>query len=119
MVVFIVSFLVMKYRVLIWILSDGALIRVLEKRFDGLKCRKPLLQSSLSRNVVHRRIIAVLRLLYPKTSCMVNSFVLNESLMLFGYTDQKINFGVKYENDKLLAHAWVGDGGDFIKVYEL
>ena len=39
--------------------------------------------------------------------------------MLYGHTDQKIKFGIKYEEDKLLAHAWINASSDFKTIYEL
>ncbi|MDT8432934.1 MAG: lasso peptide biosynthesis B2 protein [Bacteroidales bacterium] len=117
--VVLVSFLVVKYRVLIWVLSDRALIRTLEKRFEVLKNRKSSGSAALPPQLITRRVNAVLRRLYPRTRCLLQSVVLNETLMLYGYTDQKVKFGVKYEDDKLLAHAWIGSGGDFKKVHEL
>lgn len=115
----LVSLLVAKYRVLIWVLSDRALIRNLEKRFDVLKNRESSGSASLPPQLITRRVNVVLRRMYPRTRCLLRSVVLNEALMLYGYTNQKIKFGVKYEEDKLLAHAWIGSGGDFKKVCEL
>jgi hypothetical protein len=115
----LVSILVVKYRLLIWILSDRALILTLEKRFDTLKNRKPLLSAALPAQLITRRVNTVLRRLYPRTRCLLRSVVLNETLMRYGYTDQKIKLGVKYDEDKLLAHAWIGSDGGFNKVYEL
>lgn len=117
--VVLVSFLVVKYRVLIWVLSDRALIRILEKRFIALKNRESSGSAAFPPQLITRRVNTVLRRMYPRTRCLVRSVVLNETLMLCGYTDQKIKFGVKYETEKLLAHAWIGSGGDFKKVYEL
>lgn len=115
----LVSFLVLKYRVLIWVLSDRALIQNLEKRFKVLKNRESSGSAALPPQHITRRVNTVLRRLYPRSRCLVRSVVLNETLMLQGYTDQKIKFGVKYENDRLLAHAWIGSGGDFKTVHEL
>jgi hypothetical protein len=117
--VVLVSFLVLKYQVLIWVLSDRALIRNLEKRFDVLKNRESSGSATLPPQLITRRVNVVLRRMYPRTRCLVRSIVLNETLMLYGYTDQKIKFGVKYENERLLAHAWIGAGCSFKKVYEL
>ena len=115
----LVSFLVAKYRVLIWVLSDRALIQTLEKRFAALKSRESSGSAALPAQLINRRVNTVLRRLYPRAKCLVRSVVRNETMMLYGYTDQKIKFGVKYEEDKLLAHAWIVSGGDFNKVYEL
>ena len=117
--VVLVSFLVAKYRLLIWVLSDRALIRTLEKRFNDLKSRKSSGGAALPSQLINRRVNTVLRRLYPRAKCLVRSVVLNETLMLYGYTDQKIKFGVKYAEDKLLAHAWIVSGSGFNKVYEL
>jgi hypothetical protein len=117
--VLLVSFLVMKYRVMLFVLSDKALIRYLGKRFDTLKREEPIFTKPLPVVIITRRVNAVLGRLYPRTRCLVRSVVLNETLMLHGYTDQKIKFGIKYEEDKLLAHAWIGPGSDFKTIYEL
>lgn len=115
----LVSILVVKYRLLIWVLSDRALIKTLEKRFAALKNRKPMRSAVLPAPLITRRVNTVLRRLFPRAKCLLRSVVLNETLMLNGYTDQKIKFGVKYDEDKLLAHAWIGSDGGFNKVYEL
>lgn len=115
----LVSILVLKYRVLIWYLSDKALIRTLEKRFDTLKSRKPLRSAAIPAQLITRRVNAVLRRIYPRSRCLVRSVVLNELLMYFGHTDQMISFGVKLEEDRLLAHAWIGSASSYEKLYEL
>jgi hypothetical protein len=109
----------MKYRVLLLVLSDKALIRYLGKRFDTLKREELLFTKPLPVKIITRRVNAVLGRLYPRTRCLVRSVVLNETLMLHGHTDQKIKFGIKYNEDKLLAHAWIGPGSDFKTIYEL
>ena len=114
-----VSLLVLKYRMLLWVLSDKALIGYLGKRFDALKRREPGRSVKLRSHIVTRRVNTVLAKLYPRSRCLVRSVVLNETLMLHGYTDQKIRFGIKYEENKLLAHAWINSGSDFKTIYEL
>lgn len=101
------------------VLSDRALISYLMKRFDTLKSRKPVRASELSAPILTRRVNTVLNHLYSRSSCLVRSVTLNETLMLHGHTNQKIKFGIKYEEDKLLAHAWIGTGSDFKTIYEL
>jgi hypothetical protein len=117
--VILVSLLVLKYRLLIWVLSDKALIGYLGKRFDALKRREPGRSAELPSQTITRRVNAVLGRLYPRARCLVRSVVLNETLMLHGHTNQKIKFGIKYEENKLLAHAWINTGSDFKTIYEL
>ena len=109
----------LKYRLLILVLSDRALISYLMKRFDALKSRKPVRISKLSAPILTRKVNAILNRLYPRSNCLVRSVILNETLMLHGHTNQKIRFGIKYEEDKLLAHAWIGPVSDFKTIYEL
>ncbi len=71
------------------------------------------------RQMITRRVNAVLRRMYPRTRCLVRSIVLNESLMRYGYTNQNIKIGVKFEKEKLLAHAWIGNGGEYKKLCDL
>ena len=117
--ILLVSFLVMKYRVLLLVLSDKALIRYLGKRFDALKLREHGNKIAFPAYIITRRVNAVLGRLYPRARCLVRSVVLNETLMLHGHTDQKIKFGIKYAEDKLLAHAWINTNSDFKTIYEL
>lgn len=117
--VILASLLVLKYRLLLWVLSDKALIGYLGKRFDTLKRRMPEQSAELPARIVTRRVNTVLARLYPRSRCLVRSVVLNETLMLHGHTDQKIKFGIKYEGDKLLAHAWINASSDFKTIYEL
>ncbi len=115
----LVSFLVLKYRLLIWLLSDKALISYLGKRFDALRKGSPVRPVDFPAHIVTRRVNTVLCRLYPRTRCLVRSVVLNETLMLHGHTGQKIKFGIKYEDNQLLAHAWIGPGSEFKTIYEL
>lgn len=117
--ILLVSILVVKYRFLIWVLSDRALIETLEKRFDALKRRKLRFSAAHTAQIIIQRVNAVLRRLYPRTRCLVRSVVLNETLMLSGHTDQKIKFGVKFDDDRLLAHAWIDRDEGYEKLYDL
>lgn len=117
--VFLVSLLVVKYRMLMLVLSDKALIQTLVKRFDGLRSRKDVKEGNLTKYIVTRRVNAVLNRLYPRARCLVRSVVLNEILIQFGHTEEKIKFGLKLKDEKMLAHAWVSAKSDFKMIYEL
>ncbi len=115
----LVSLLVLKYRILLFCLTDKAIIRALEKRFHVLKNREALFSSGLPAHLIIKRVNLVFKRLFPQAKCLIKSIVQNEILMLYGFKDQKIKLGVKYEEDKLLAHAWVIRGNGFKSVHEL
>jgi len=117
--VILVSLLVLKYRVMILLLSDRALIQHLVKHIDRLKERNSEYKRELSKKVITKRVNVILNRLYPQTRCLVRSIVLNEALIMHGHTDQTIKFGLKYENEQMLAHAWIFDGVGFKEIHKL
>ena len=62
----------------------------------------------------------ILQVLLPANTCLIRSLVNSKVLALFGYTNNKVQLGVKKLGDELHAHAWIeGFEPNYTKVFEL
>lgn len=111
--------LAVKYSILFVIFSDRALLQYLIHRFEMLERKDSVYTDHLSKENVTRRVYSVLNRLFPRSRCLLRSIVLNEILILRGHNDQKIKFGLKKENSRLQAHAWVFSANGYEKIFEL
>lgn len=117
--VFLVSVLTLKYRILIIVLSDPSFIKYINRRFFELRKKRSLVKANLTKKLLIKRINKVCIKFYPNITCLVRSLVLNEVLILKGYTDETIKFGVKYDQQMILAHAWVHSKNDFKILFKI
>lgn len=118
-IIFLVTVLLMKFRILQLTSSDSELLSRVKGRFRDLKEREERQNSVIPKAVLVRRVITVFKRLYQGAGCLARSVVLNEILLLHGYKDEKVKFGIRFENDKILAHAWVSSPCNYKIVSEL
>lgn len=115
--VFLVFCLLIKYQLFFRILSNRALSKYIRKRFESL--RKKERKAKSYKSDIHKRVSAVINIFFPRLSCLKRSLIINEILVCNGYAEEQIKIGIRNENEKLYAHAWIIPVKGFKTVYKI
>ena len=119
--VFWVSVLTLKYRFLLSMLSDQALINFITFHLPALREKEKRRDNKLSKNILIKRTSIILKRFFPNVKCLINSLVLCEILIRSGYRDEQIMFGLNLDEEKVMAHAWINENRDnnYVIIYRL
>ena len=113
--------LTLKYRFLLSMLSDQALINFITFHLPALREKEKRRDNKLSKNILIKRTSIILKRFFPNVKCLINSLVLCEILIRSGYRDEQIMFGLNLDEEKVMAHAWINENRDnnYVIIYRL